>query len=88
MDEKKPFMPKIERPDMQDFLDSLPKPVFPIEEKTIIGKNVTVFTIDGKETTGVIQSAPHFGLALKNDTGKIIVFTNAITSIHFHEHEK
>jgi sRNA-binding regulator protein Hfq len=91
MDEKKPLILKPEKQHLRNFIENLPKrpkQEFPVEEDSIIGKTVTVFKIDGEETTGVILSANHVGLGLKSDTGNLFVFTKAIASIHFHEHDK
>jgi hypothetical protein len=91
MDEKEPLILKLEKHQLQDFIANLPKRPkreFPTAEDSIIGKTVTVSTIDGKKTTGVILSAKHIGLSLKSDTGNLLVFTKAIASIHFHEHDK
>jgi sRNA-binding regulator protein Hfq len=91
MDEKKPLILKPEKHHLLDFIENLPKRPkreFPIEEDSIIGKTVTVSTIDGEKTTGVIISAKQVGLGLKNDTGNLLVFTKAIAAIHFHEQDK
>ena len=91
MDEEETLILKLEKHQLRDFIENLPKrprQEFPTKEDSIIGKTVTVSTIDGKKTTGVILSAKHVGLGLKSDTGNLLVSAKTIASIHFHEHDK
>lgn len=51
-----------------------------MEFPNIVGKEVTVFTVDGKATKGTVKQASEDLLALESSQGNFIILTRAIVS--------
>jgi hypothetical protein len=51
------------------------------EEHAIIGRSITVYTIDGRITTGVVRKADSKLLAIEHADGFFLINTSAIASM-------
>jgi len=49
--------------------------------KPLLGKTITVNTLDGKSIKGVLKRADENLLGIEHNTGFLIIFTKAIASI-------